>query len=66
MGTRLSKGEMNEFDVDLKGTMNPLFMKHLAAETRRGLRSRVEQVRSGGGLCESYDVVNSLDGRNRA
>ena len=62
----VAEGETNEFHVGPKGTMNALFMQDLTAETRRGLRSRVEQGRSGGGLCESYDVVKSFDGRNRS
>ena len=58
----LSEGEINELHVGLKGTMNALFLKDLAAKTHRGLRGRVEQGRSGGGLCYGYDVVKSLDG----
>ena len=58
----LSEGEINELHVGLKGTMNALFLKDLAAKTRRGLRGRVEQGRSGGGLCYGYDVVKSFDG----
>ncbi|MEM9640120.1 MAG: recombinase family protein, partial [Pseudomonadota bacterium] len=37
--------------------MNALFLKDLAAKTRRGLRGRVEAGRSGGGKCYGYDVV---------
>ena len=36
----LSEGEINELHVGLKGTMNALFLKDLAAKTRRGLRPR--------------------------
>ena len=42
--------------------MSALFLKDLAAKTHRGLRGRVEQGRSGGGLCYGYDVVKSFDG----
>ena len=42
--------------------MNALFLKDLAAKTHRGLRGRVEQGRSGGGLCYGYDVVKAFDG----
>ena len=45
----LAEGEITELHVGLKGTMNALFLKDLAAKTRRGLRGRVEQGRSGGG-----------------
>ena len=57
----LSEGEINELHVGLKGTMNALFLKDLAAKTHRGLRGRVEKGRSGGGLCYGYDVVTTFD-----
>ena len=53
----LSEGEITELHVGLKGTMNALFLKDLAAKTHRGIRGRVEQGKSGGGLCYGYDVV---------
>jgi site-specific DNA recombinase len=59
-GVRLftvAEGEISELHVGLKGTMNALFLKDLAAKTRRGLEGRVRQGRSGGGLCYGYDVV---------
>ena len=37
-----AEGEINELHIGLKGTMNALFLKALAAKTRRGLRGRVE------------------------
>ena len=58
----LAEGEINELHVGLKGTMNALFLKDLAAKTHRGLRGRVEAGKSGGGLCYGYDVVKSFDG----
>ena len=57
----LAEGEVNELHVGLKGTMNALFLKDLAAKTHRGLRGRVEKGRSGGGLCYGYDVVATFD-----
>ena len=57
----LSEGEISELHVGLKGTMNQLFLKDLAAKTHRGLRGRVEQGRSGGGNSYGYDVVRRLD-----
>ncbi len=57
----LAEGEINELHVGLKGTMNALFLKDLAAKTHRGLRGRVEKGRSGGGLCYGYDVVRATD-----
>ncbi|WP_242494210.1 recombinase family protein [Salipiger sp. IMCC34102] len=56
----LSEGEISELHVGLKGTMNQLFLKDLAAKTRRGLRGRVEAGKSGGGNAYGYDVVRSL------
>ena len=58
----LAEGAISELHVGLKGTMNALFLKDLAAKTHRGLRGRVEQGKSGGGLCYGYDVVKSTDG----
>ena len=58
----LAEGAISELHVGLKGTMNALFLKDLAAKTHRGLRGRVEQGKSGGGLCYGYDVVKASDG----
>jgi site-specific DNA recombinase len=57
----LAEGEISELHVGLKGTMNALFLKDLAAKTHRGLRGRVEKGRVGGGLCYGYDVVKRTD-----
>jgi site-specific DNA recombinase len=57
----LSEGEISELHVGLKGTMNALFLKDLAAETHRGIRGRVEKGKSGGGLCYGYDVGKHTD-----
>lgn len=57
----LSEGEINEMHVGLKGTMNALFLKDLAAKTHRGMRGRVEAGKAGGGLCYGYRVVKRLD-----
>ena len=57
----LSEGEISELHVGLKGTMNALFLKDLAAKTHRGLRGRVETGKSGGGLCYGYDVARRAD-----
>ena len=56
----LAEGEVSELHVGLKGTMNQLFLKDLAAKTRRGLRGRVEQGLSGGGNNYGYKVVRRL------
>ena len=57
----LAEGEISELHVGLKGTMNALFLKDLAAKTHRGLRGRVEKGKAGGGLCYGYRVVKKLD-----
>src|SRR6266403_5842482 len=59
----LAEGEISELHVGLKGTMNALFLKDLAAKTHRGLEGRVRAGRSGGGLCYGYDVVREQDAR---
>ncbi|CAN7504757.1 recombinase family protein [Brucella pseudogrignonensis] len=59
----LAEGEISELHVGLKGTMNALFLKDLAAKTHRGIRGRVEEGKSGGGLCYGYNVVKQLDAR---
>jgi site-specific DNA recombinase len=56
----LSEGEISELHVGLKGTMNQLFLKDLAAKTRRGLRGRVEAGFSGGGNAYGYKVLRRL------
>ena len=61
MVVTLSEGEIDELHVGLKGTMNALFLKDLAAKTRRGLRGRVEAGKSGGGRSYGYDVVKAVD-----
>ena len=40
--------------------MNALFLKDLAENTHRGLRGRVEDGKSAGGLCYGYRVVKAL------
>jgi DNA invertase Pin-like site-specific DNA recombinase len=57
----VAEGEVNELHVGLKGTMNALYLKDLAAKTRRGLEGRVRQGRSGGGISYGYDVIREVD-----
>lgn len=57
----LSEGWIEELHVGLKGTMNQLFLKDLAAKTRRGLRGRVEAGFSGGGNAYGYKVVRRIE-----
>ena len=57
----LSEGEVSNLHIGLKGTMNAMFLKDLADKTRRGLRGRVENGKSGGGITYGYDVVRETD-----
>ena len=58
----LSEGEINELHVGLKGTMNALFLKDLAAKTRRGQRGRVEAGKIPGGNSYGYRIIRRLLG----
>lgn len=62
----LSEGEVSELHIGLKGTMGALYLKDLADKTRRGLRGRVAEGKSGGGLCYGYDVVKKFDANDEA
>ncbi len=57
----LSEGEITELHVGLKGTMNALFLRDLAAKSHRGMRGRVEAGKSGGGITYGYDVVRGFN-----
>ena len=57
----LSEGEVDNLHIGLKGTMNAMFLQELANKTRRGLRGRIEQGKSGGGKTYGYDVVRCFD-----
>ena len=57
----LSEGEITELHVGLKGTMNALFLRDLAAKSHRGMRGRVEAGKSGGGVTFGYDVVRGFN-----
>jgi len=62
----ISEGEISELHVGLKGTMNALFIKDLAAKTHRGLEGRIRQGHSAGGLQYGYDIVREYDARGEA
>lgn len=59
----LADGEISELHVGLKGTMNALFLKDLAAKTHRGLEGRVRNGLSAGGDVFGYDIVKEYDAR---
>ena len=54
-------GENGLLHIALKGVMNAQYLADVADKTRRGLRGRIEEGRSGGGLCYGYRVVRSLN-----
>ena len=56
----LAEGKINELHVGLKGTMNTLFLKDLAAKTHRGIRGRVEAGKAGGGRSYVRGMSNRL------
>jgi len=59
----LSEGEVDELHVGLKGTMNALFLRDLAAKIKRGQSGRIASGLSAGGLSYGYRVVKKLDDR---
>ena len=58
----LAEGDITHLHIGFKGTMNALFLKDLAEKTHRGLRGRIEDGKSAGGLCYGYRVVKSFSG----
>jgi site-specific DNA recombinase len=59
----LGEGEIDELHIGLKGTMNALFLKDLAAKVRRGQKGTVQRGRAAGGLSYGYRVVREFDDR---
>src|SRR4029079_12266508 len=60
----IAEGDITHLHIGFKGTMNALFLKDLAEKTHRGLRGRIEDGKSAGGLCYGYRVVKTLAGGN--
>lgn len=56
----LAGGQVNEMHIGLKGTMNALFLRDLAAKTHRGLRGRVKKGKFGGGTAFGYTVLRHM------
>ena len=59
----LSEGEISELHIGLKGTMNALFLKDMAAKVRRGQRGRLEAGLAPAGICFGYKPIHELDAR---
>ena len=60
----LAEGDITDLHIGFKGTMNALFLKDLAEKTHRGLRGRIEEGKSAGGLCYGYRVVKTITDGN--
>jgi site-specific DNA recombinase len=59
----LAEGAISELHVGLKGTMNAIFLKDLAAKTHRGMRGRIKEKRAAGGLSYGYAVKREVDAK---
>lgn len=59
----VAEGEINELHIGLKGTMNALFLKDLAAKVRRGQAGRAAAGSTPGGRAYGYRVVREIDAR---
>lgn len=59
----LSEGEVSELHIGLKGTMNALFLKDMAAKVRRGQRGRLEEGLAPAGICYGYRPIHEMDSR---
>jgi DNA invertase Pin-like site-specific DNA recombinase len=57
----IAEGDITPRHIGFKGTMNALFLKDLAERTHRGLRGRIEDGKSAGGLSYGYRVVKALN-----
>ena len=62
----LSEVDISSLHIGLKGTMNALFLNDLADKTRRGLRGRVENGKSAGGIAYGYKVVKRFNTQGEA
>jgi site-specific DNA recombinase len=58
-----SEGAVDELHIGLKGTMNALFVRDLAAKIRRGQKGRAAEGLVAGGRSYGYDVVREFDSR---
>ena len=56
----LAEGTINELHVGLKGTMNALFLKDLAAKSLRGQIGKARAGLAAGGLPYGYEIVREL------
>jgi site-specific DNA recombinase len=57
----VSEGSISEMHIGLKGTMNALFLKDLAAKTHRGLKGRALAGKNAGGKAYGYKPDRKFD-----
>jgi len=57
----LADGFITDLHVGLKGTMNAIQLKQIAAKVRRGQRGRIEAGKNAGGNAFGYDIVRKFD-----
>ncbi len=57
----VGEGLISELHIGLKGTMNALFIKDLAAKTHRGMQGRIEAGRAAGNLSFGYRIRREFD-----
>lgn len=57
----LSEGAVSELHIGLKGTMNALFLKDLAAKSLRGQLGKARAGYAAGGIAYGYEVVREFD-----
>jgi hypothetical protein len=57
----VSEGSISEMHIGLKGTMNALFLKDLAAKTHRGLKGRALAGKNTGGKAYGYKPERKFD-----
>lgn len=57
----VGEGEISELHIGLKGTMNALFLKDLAAKTRRGIAGKAMAGLIPGAIVYGYDVKKGFD-----
>lgn len=58
-----AEGQISELHIGLKGTMNALFLKDMAAKVRRGQAGRASAGSIPAGLAYGYEVVREFDQR---
>tara|TARA_R110000850_G_scaffold113041_4_gene227553 strand:+ start:2002 stop:3648 length:1647 start_codon:yes stop_codon:yes gene_type:complete len=56
----VSQGDVTEMHIGFNGVLSAMFLKDLAAKTRRGLEGRVRKGKSAGGVSYGYRVTRAF------